>query len=399
MPRPPLPIGTWGRIRTQVVKTDENGKALSHRAQAKYRDHDGQTRLVSAFGKTKTAAENNLLNKLKDRAETSRAGELTAMHRIRQAVELWEAKFAELVAEGRRSPSSLDTYRRSIRNHVLPALGELRIGEASTPRIDSVISEIQKRAGAPTARTCRSIISGVMGLAVRYGAITINPVREVDRIEHNARKLPRALPADEVQLLRKHLRTNERAARADLPDLVTFMLGTGVRIGEALAVLWSEANLDTSKVKISHTIVRVKREGLLRKVTKSRAGQRELGLPDWVLTMLRVRFAAGIRLDEAATLLAQVDKAAEPAPSDTLAWITSHAFRKTTATVLDNNGQSARQIADHLGHARVSMTQDTYLVRKSPNPSWHRSPPTSLRRPRPPLKAALPFSSCQRPDR
>jgi len=58
MPRSPLPIGTWGCIRTQVVKTDERGKAVSHRAQAKYRDHDGQTRLLSAFGKTKTAAEN-----------------------------------------------------------------------------------------------------------------------------------------------------------------------------------------------------------------------------------------------------------------------------------------------------------------------------------------------------
>jgi hypothetical protein len=91
MPRPPLPIiGTWGCIRTQVVKTDERGKAVSHRAQAKYRDHDGQTRLVSAFGKTKTAAENNLLKKLKERAKTSLAGQLTAMHKIRHAIELWE---------------------------------------------------------------------------------------------------------------------------------------------------------------------------------------------------------------------------------------------------------------------------------------------------------------------
>ncbi|TCN35481.1 hypothetical protein EV644_11543 [Kribbella orskensis] len=207
-------------------------------------------------------------------------------------------KFAELVAGGQRSPSSLDTYRRSIRNHVLPALGEVRIGEATMPRIDSVISEIKKRASAPTARTCRSIISGVMGLAVRYGALTVIPVREVDRIEHNAKKLPRALTAEEVQLLRKHLRTDERAVHAGLPDLVTFMLGTGVRIGEALAVLWSEADLDTGKVKITHTIVRVKGDGLLRKTTKSRAGQRELGLPDWPLAILRVRFAAGIRLDE-----------------------------------------------------------------------------------------------------
>jgi hypothetical protein len=44
MPRPPLPIGTWGRIRTQVVKTDEKGRAVSHRAQAKYRRLRGRTR-------------------------------------------------------------------------------------------------------------------------------------------------------------------------------------------------------------------------------------------------------------------------------------------------------------------------------------------------------------------
>jgi integrase len=172
------------------------------------------------------------------------------------------------------------------------------MGEASTPRIDSVISEIKKRAGAPTARTCPSIISGVMGLAVRYGAITVNPVREVDRIEHNAKKLPRALTAEEVRLLRKQLGTDERAVRADLPDLVTFMLGTGARIGEALAVLWSQVDLETGKVKITHTIVRVKGQGLLRKIAKSKAGQRELGLPNWALAVLRAKFAAGIRLDE-----------------------------------------------------------------------------------------------------
>lgn len=82
MPRQPLPIGTWGQIRTQVVNIDDKGKAISHRAQAKYRDHDGLTRLVSAFGKSKTAAENNLRQKLQARAKTGRTGELTAMHKF-----------------------------------------------------------------------------------------------------------------------------------------------------------------------------------------------------------------------------------------------------------------------------------------------------------------------------
>lgn len=45
-------------------------------------------------------------------------------------------------------------------------------------------------------------------------------------------------------------------------------------------------------------------------------------------------------------------------------WVTSHTFRKTVATRLDEASMSARQIADHLGHARPSMTLDVYLGRR-----------------------------------
>ncbi len=39
-------------------------------------------------------------------------------------------------------------------------------------------------------------------------------------------------------------------------------------------------------------------------------------------------------------------------------WATSHTFRRTVATRLDDARLSARQIADHLGHSRPSLTQD-----------------------------------------
>ena len=39
-------------------------------------------------------------------------------------------------------------------------------------------------------------------------------------------------------------------------------------------------------------------------------------------------------------------------------------FRKTAATVLDGAGLTAREIADQLGQARPSMTQDVYMGRK-----------------------------------
>ncbi|MET9311000.1 helix-turn-helix domain-containing protein [Kribbella sp. NPDC003505] len=247
---------------------------------------------------------------------------------------------------------------------------------------------------------------------------------------------------------------------ADLPHLVAFMLGTGVRIGEALAVHWHEVDLEAGTVEITHTIARVRGEGLIRKVTKSRAGERLLHLPNWALAVLRARHAAGILndpvfadtrggyrdpsntrralrtalspvgntarrdlglslrtlrretgmtrkqvanhlnwpqnrvelvetgrikvdhelvrtlvatynvdLEQFHGLLAQIHDAVQPAESDKLAWIRSHALRKTTATALDQAGHTARQIADQLGQAKVSITQDIYMGRQSANPA------------------------------
>lgn len=41
--------------------------------------------------------------------------------------------------------------------------------------------------------------------------------------------------------------------------------------------------------------------------------------------------------------------------------LSTHAFRKTVATILDKAGLSATEIADYLGHENPSMTQDVYM--------------------------------------
>jgi integrase len=46
-------------------------------------------------------------------------------------------------------------------------------------------------------------------------------------------------------------------------------------------------------------------------------------------------------------------------------WVVPHTYRKTVATMLDRQGLSARTIADQLGHARISMTQDVYMGRRA----------------------------------
>jgi integrase len=217
------------------------------------------------------------------------------------------------------------------------------------------------------------VISGILGLAVRHGAISTNPVRDVGRIARSPRRAPRALTLDERVEWISRLRADEDAVRKDLPDLCEWMLGTGVRIGEALAVSWDEVDLAGGLVEIEHTIVRITGVGLLRKSTKSRAGERTLRLPAFAVAMLRRRkLASGGRgpvfPDSAGGWRDPSNTSRDlrdARGSEEFAWVTSHVFRKTAATELDRAGLSARQIADQLGHAKVSMTQDRYLGRRA----------------------------------
>ena len=369
-----MPIGTWGLIRTYPGRPGTDGKPTRWRAVADYRDFDGHVRRVEASGTSSTAATQNLRRRLQNRSQEGRGGEVTGLTRFSVLSETWVEKLDALVASGRRSPATVETYRRQLKNHVLPALGEVRLAEVTTPMVDKVIGAIRADISPATAKSCRSVISGVLSLAVRYGAITHNPVREADRIESPPKRAPRALTPEERVSLLSQLVADPKARERDLPDLVFFMLATGVRIGEALATIWSEVDLEAGTVQITSTLVRLRGEGLLRKSTKTSAGERTLALPLSAVAVLRRRFMTGARLDQP---LFPDTRGGFRDPANTrrelreargtsgLEWVTSHTFRKTAATILDEAALSARLVADQLGHSRPSMTQDVYLARRA----------------------------------
>ncbi len=366
MPRPPLPIGTYGNITTHAV-------AGGFCAVTRFRDHDGVTRKVKRVGPTAAVAKNRLREELRDRARQGPTTGLTGDSRFRLAAAEWLAGVALLVEQGRRSPNTLQLYRLILATHVEPALGELRLRELSVPRLDRFVQTLQLHKGASTAKLARTVVSGVMGLAARHGAIATNPVRDLGRIVTSPARPPRALTPDERRAWIERLDADEDARRKDLPDLCEWMLGTGVRIGEALAVSWDEVDLAAGTVAIEHTVVRIKGVGLLRKGTKSSAGERTLRLPAFTVAMLRRRkLASGGRgpvfpdsqggWRDPSNTSRDLRNARG---SEEFAWVTSHVFRKTAATELDRAGLSARVIADQLGHAKVSMTQDRYLGRQA----------------------------------
>lgn len=236
-------------------------------------------------------------------------------------------------------------------------------------------------------------------IAVRFKAIDINPIRELSSIEGKRKKQAQSLDAESLAQLLQDLRTSkvpcpvvlsqyqidrgqkttdthiptvaEFCASNDMADIITLFAATGCRISELLAIRINEdIDLETKTASVTGQIVRIRGQGLVRQdLTKSEAGDgRVLPLPQFAVDMLKRRRQDSTYVFEsrAGTILdpetvqrrwRQIRTALD------LEWVTTHTFRKSVATILDDEGLSARQAADQLGHAQVSMTQDVYYGR------------------------------------
>src|SRR4051794_2327284 len=120
MARPPLPVGTWGNIRTE-----QHGPGRFC-ARARFRDYDGKTRDVEAFGTTRPAAVRALQVKLRDRVAPN-DDEITRETFVSVLADLW---LDEIIAEEGVRPQTISRYEISVRVSIKPALGDLRIREA-----------------------------------------------------------------------------------------------------------------------------------------------------------------------------------------------------------------------------------------------------------------------------
>jgi integrase len=275
------------------------------------------------------------------------------------------------------SPITMQAYRDRLDRQILPGLGQLRVRELSVGILDRHLRLIVDKHGASTAKMCRSVLSGMCTLAARHDALERNPVRALGPVSAKPKKAPRAMSVPELRQLRAALTYDDQAIARDLPDLVSFMMATGLRIGETTGLAWDAVNLELGTVDVRAAAIRVKGQGLIIKTTKTDAGTRTLVLPQWCVTMLRRR--AGIAISESGVKGRPVFPAALGGwrdPSNTQAdlrqafanagfgWVTSHVFRKTVATVMDQAGLSSRAAADQLGHANISMTSDVYFGRK-----------------------------------
>lgn len=376
----------------------------------------GETIQVERTGRSKTAATTNLqrdVYKLAHTSDGSGGDGLKATDKVERAAQLWLDKFEGMVADGVRSATTLDLYRGQLEAVVLPSIGQLRLAECTVGRMDMFFTALSRRrtaSGMPLSakyrQSIRTIIKSILAQAVTHGAIPQNPIRDISPIEERRKKPPRALTHEERRRLfawftaedgdGDTLKAREAARRHDLPDLLTLMLGTGVRIGEALAVRWNDLDLEGVPIvepggrmaaqpimAVTGNIVRVKGKGLIRNPGKTEKSLRIAPLPQFVTDVLKRRMpedcdpdlpvfptigAHGITWRDPRNVSGEILAMRRAMGID---WpLTSHTFRRTAATIWHDAGTlTDRQAADLMGHAQITMMLNRYVARGELHPA------------------------------
>ncbi|MGO1057059.1 tyrosine-type recombinase/integrase [Crossiella sp. CA198] len=373
MARPRLALGTYGKIK---VYESSPG---TFRARCRYRDFNGEVYEVERYASTGPRAERRLKEAIRDWVAPVAEGQINAQTKFAVVAAQWLKDFEREAEQGHRSWGSVDTYRSRLEGIVLPAVQALSMFEVTTPVCDTLCRKVRDASSASSAKTVRAILSGVCQLAVRHGALDANPVREISRLESKkARNRPtasRALTGAEVLDLLGKLDVDEQAIADDLPDLVRFFLATGERTGEALGAHWPDFDEKAKVIQMSGNVIRGRGRGKIINRGKTENAERPIPLPDWGTAMLVERRVtvfnlAGPIFPSTTGTIREASNVRNRAWKPFIKragyeWVTFRTFRKTVATLLDEAGLTAREIADILGHSRPSMTQDVYMGRRS----------------------------------
>ncbi|WP_454858428.1 tyrosine-type recombinase/integrase [Promicromonospora soli] len=343
-------------------------KRITWIARCRFRDNDGRTRPVEAWGRSRTEAEQRLQAELTTRKRAS-SDTITAETRLEVLADYW---LRTKVDPSKLAVNTKQRYRYATEQYVIPGLGGLLLRECTVSRLEAwVTREVEVEERPASARLSLSCLKGMLDLAVREDVLTANPARSVTPVPATADAEVKALSVAEVVKLRAALALDQKAKSQDLGDLVDVLLATGCRIGEALALRWSEVDLNEHVVYLTGTVVREKGVRLFRQDTTKGKKPRGHLVPAFAVTMLERRasevvpgefdlvfpsWRGGLR--EVTTVDKQWRGFRERHPEWT--WITPKTFRKSVGTAVER-GADIEAAAAQLGHSRSAVTAKHYV--------------------------------------
>jgi len=212
---------------------------------------------------------------------------ISAHTTVTELVDIW---LKQLRAQGRLENTTINEYERVLRKLVVPGLGDFHLHELTTERIDTLLAELATQS-VNRQRKAKVVIGAMLDVAALCGAVATNPVRgsmSVRRPKPETRELTLA----ELESVRKAVNAwmgKERPgpkASSDMADVIDLMVATGLRIGEVLALRWSDVDLDAGRLAISGTVKTESGKGTYRKTL---ANTRTVVLAEFAVGLLERR--------------------------------------------------------------------------------------------------------------
>jgi len=296
----------------------------------------------------------------------------------KELVSLWWESYKHTV-----KPNTQLNVRRLLDNHILPLFGSYKLDKLTTPLIQNVVNKLadETNKGEEGAFLYYDSLHALNKRILQYGvvmqAIPFNPAREVI-LPRNTQKAKREkIKHFDNQELKKFLdyldSLNLNKFRYYYENtLYKFLLATGCRINEALALSWSDIDLENSVVHITKTL-NYKQE---TNSPKSKSSLRDIDIDQATVSMLkqykRRQVQEAWQLGRSETVVFS-DFIHEYPNNRTLqtrlrthfkrAKVTNigfHGFRHTHASLLLNSGIPYKELQHRLGHSTLSMTMDVY---------------------------------------
>jgi integrase len=257
---------------------------------------------------------------------------------------------------------------------LLPRLGRRRLALITADDVVSVLRELQADGLAPwTVKRILGALSCVFTFALRRGYIATHPFHQLERDER-----PHPLRSEQRVLTQTELARLFTACPSRYRPLLATGVYTGMRLSEVLGLSWDDVDFAAGVVHVRHQLARGRRGVPPHRIPpKTRASVREIPLLPQLAAVLRqhkrgARFTSGSDYVFAtargtAFLHHNVSKrvlrrAATDAGLDRDGRrLRFHDLRHTFAShlIIDIRLDVA-QVSGILGHARTSMTLDTY---------------------------------------
>lgn len=174
-------------------------------------------------------------------------------------------------------PSTWKRYETTLRVHLLPALGGMRLTKIRPAHVQTALDGIDR--SPRTVQHCKALLSKMFRQAVAWSLIPSNPVAATSapKAEKPNLDVPDAEGA-------KALMATAVGTRWELPVLLAAF--TGARRGEVLAIGWDRVDFDRRRIRITRSLERL--EGEFRfKSPKTKRGEREVTVPPFVVERLR----------------------------------------------------------------------------------------------------------------